>query len=88
MADDLTGHRGGAVVAQLDGRTLVARGVINDTSKSDSGCWNPLVRSIVIGDELVLIGQEHLQIVDRGSLDPRASVTWGSPEDYGCWYWD
>jgi hypothetical protein len=86
LAKDITGAGGGAVVAELDGRELVARGTINHTSADRSGCWNPLQRSIVIGDELVTVGLDQLKFSDRQSLEPRDSVSWGDPEQYGC-YW-
>jgi hypothetical protein len=86
LAKDITGAGGGAVVAELDGRELVARGTINHTSSDRSGCWNPLQRSIVIGDELVTVGLDQLKFSDRQSLEPRDSVSWGDPEQYGC-YW-
>ncbi len=89
LAKDIVGPGGGAVVAELDGRELVARGTISHSSPSRSGCWNPLQRSIVIGDELATIGLDQLQFSDRQSLEPRDSVSWGDPEQYGCyWYYD
>ncbi|HWM20084.1 MAG TPA: beta-propeller domain-containing protein, partial [Ilumatobacteraceae bacterium] len=51
LASGITGSGGGAVVARLDGQTLVGVGTINHESRSQSGCWNPLQRSIAIGDE-------------------------------------
>jgi hypothetical protein len=84
LAKEVTGA-GGVVVAELDGRELAARGVINHTTRT-SGCWNPLQRSMVIGDELVTIGLDQVQFSDRQSLEPRDSVRWGNPEDFGC-YW-
>jgi hypothetical protein len=84
LAKEIVGA-GGAVVAELDGRELAARGVINHASRG-SGCWNPLQRSIVIGDEVVTIGLDQLTFSDRQSLEPRDSVRWGSPDEYGC-YW-
>jgi hypothetical protein len=84
LAKEITGA-GGAVVAELDGRELTARGVINHTSRNPN-CWNPLQRSIVIGDELVTVGVDQLRFSDRQSLEPRDAVTWGNPDDYGC-YW-
>ena len=89
LAKDIVGPAGGAVVAELDGRELVARGTISHSSPSRSGCWNPLQRSIAIGDELVTIGLDQLQFSDRQSLEPRDSVSWGDPEQYGCyWYYE
>jgi hypothetical protein len=89
LAKDLVGAGGGAVVAELDGRELRARGVISHSSPSRSGCWNPLQRSIAIGDELVTVGLDQMKFSDRQSLESRDSVTWGDPEQYGCyWYID
>jgi hypothetical protein len=89
LAKDLVGAGGGAVVAELDGRELRARGVISHSSPSRSGCWNPLQRSIVIGDELVTVGLDQMKFSDRQSLEPRDAVSWGDPEQYGCsWYID
>ena len=89
LAKDLVGASGGAVVAELDGRELVARGVISHSSRNRSTCWNPLQRSIAIGDELVTIGLDQMKFSDRQSLEPRDSVTWGDPDQYGCsWYYD
>ncbi len=50
------------------------------------GCWNPLQRSIVIGDELATIGLDQIKFSDRADLDAGDSVTWGDAEEYGC-YW-
>jgi hypothetical protein len=89
LAKGLAGAGGGAVVAELDGRELRARGVISHSSPSRSGCWNPLQRSIVIDDELVTVGLDQLKFSDRQSLEPRDTVAWGDPEQYGCyWYVD
>ncbi|HUS43302.1 MAG TPA: beta-propeller domain-containing protein [Ilumatobacteraceae bacterium] len=89
LAKSLVGAGGGAVVAELDGRELRARGTISHSSPSRSGCWNPLQRSIAIGDELVTVGLDQMRFSDRQSLEPRDSVTWGDPEQYGCyWYVD
>jgi predicted small secreted protein len=89
LAKGLAGAGGGAVVAELDGRELAARGTISHSSPSRSGCWNPLQRSIVIGDELVTVGFDQMKFSDRQSLEPRDSVRWGDPEQYGCyWYVD
>ena len=77
------------MVAELNGRELAARGVINHTDAGRSGCWNPLQRSIVIDDELVTIGLDQLQFSDRRTLERRDTVRWGDPEQYGCyWYWE
>ncbi len=89
LAKSLVGAGGGAIVAELDGRELVARGTISHSSPSRSGCWNPLQRSIVIGDELVTVGLDRMKFSDRQTLEPRDSVSWGDPEQYGCyWYVD
>lgn len=89
LAKEVAGAGGGAVVAELDGRELVARGTINHSTANRSGCWNPLQRSIVIGDELVTVGLDQMKFSDRQSLEPRDSVAWGDPEQYGCyWYVD
>jgi hypothetical protein len=89
LAKDIVGPGGGAVVAELDGRELVARGTISHSSPARSGCWNPLQRSIAIDDELVTIGLDQLKFSDRQTLEPRDSVSWGDPEQYGCyWYYD
>ena len=89
LAKGITDAGGGAVVAELDGRELVARGVISHSNPNRSGCWNPLQRSIVIGDELVTVGLDQMKFSDRQSLEPRDSVSWGDPEQYGCyWYVD
>jgi len=84
LADTITGSAGGVIVAQLDGRDLSTRGVITHDSTGDSGCWNPLQRSMVIGSELVTIGLDQMKFSDRATLEPRDSVSWGNPEDYGC----
>ncbi len=89
LAKGIVGAGGGAVVAELDGRELVARGTISHSTRNRSGCWNPLQRSIAIGDELVTVGLDQLKFSDRQSLEARDSVTWGDPEQYGCyWYYD
>jgi len=89
LAEDIVGASGGAVVAELDGRELVARGVISHSSLNRSSCWNPLQRSIAIGDELVTVGLDQMKFSDRQSLEPRDSVAWGDPDQYGCyWYYD
>jgi hypothetical protein len=89
LSKDLVGAGGGAVVAELDGRELKARGTISHSTPNRSGCWNPLQRSIVIGDELVTVGLDQMKFSDRQSLEPRESVSWGDPEQYGCyWYVD
>jgi len=91
LAKEILGAGGGAVVAELDGRELAARGTISHSTRGghDYGCWNPLQRSIAIGDELVTIGLDQLKFSDRLTLEPRDSVIWGDAEQYGCyWYWE
>lgn len=89
LAKEVTGAGGGAVVVELDGRELVSRGVITHGSSSARGCWNPLQRSIAIGDELATVGLDQVKFSDRQTLEPRDSASWGTPEDYGCsWYID
>lgn len=90
LADGIVGPGAGAVVAELDGRELTARGVItHGTGNERGGCWNPLQRSIAIGDELVTVGLDQMKFSDRQTLAPRDSVSWGDPEQYGCyWYWE
>jgi len=84
LAGSLTNPRGGVVVAQLQGTTLVGRGTISSTSSKDNGCWNPLQRSLAIGTELVTVGMNEMQFSDRASLATRSSVEWGTPDQYGC----
>ncbi len=89
LAEDLVGASGGAVVAELDGRELVSRGTVSHSSRNRSNCWNPLQRSIAIGGELVTVGLDQMKFSDRQSLEPRDSVSWGDPDQYGCyWYYD
>ena len=89
LADGITGSGGGAVVAELNGRELVARGTISHGDPDKQGCWNPLQRSIAIGDELVTVGLDQMKFSDRLTLAARDSVSWGDPEQYGCyWYWE
>jgi hypothetical protein len=91
LADSIKGPGAGAVVAELNGRELVGRGVITHETRTDGaggGCWNPLQRSIAIGDELATVGLDQVQFSDRQTLDPRDAARWGDPEQYGCyWYW-
>ena len=87
LAGELKGSAGGAVVAELDGRELRARGVVTHGTNRSSGCWNPLQRSIAIGSELVTVGVDSMAFSDRSTLDQWALVRWGSPEDYGCAWW-
>jgi hypothetical protein len=91
LAKGILGAGGGAVVAELNGRELAARGTISHGTNTgyDYGCWNPLQRSIAIGDELVTIGLDQLQFSDRLTLETRDAVRWGDAEEYGCyWYWE
>jgi hypothetical protein len=88
LAKELAGAGGGAVVAELRGRELVARGTISHGTPGLQGCWNPLQRSIVIGDELVTVGLDRMMFSDRASLTPRDSVIWSDPEDVGCWWYE
>ena len=87
LAGRVTSSGGGVVVAQLQGRTLVGRGTIQHEVQNDTGCWNPLQRSMVIGSEIVTIGFDQVQFTDRATLTPRDSVRWGEPEMYGCYYY-
>jgi Beta propeller domain len=86
LAKGITGTTGGAVVAELDGRELKARGTISHEDPRSTGCWNPLQRSIVVGDELITVGVDQMKFSDRQTLAPRDSVSWGDPQQYGC-YW-
>ncbi len=87
LADKVTSSAGGVVVAQLQGSQLVGRGTIQHEVQTDTGCWNPLQRSMVIGSEIVTIGYDQVQFTDRASLTPRDSVRWGDPDMYGCYYY-
>jgi hypothetical protein len=74
------------VVAQLQGTELVGRGTISNETRN-TGCWNPLQRSLAIGSELVTVGADEMQFTDRATLVTRDSVQWNSPDLYGCsWY--
>jgi hypothetical protein len=84
LAGGLPNSSGGVVVAQLQGTTLVGRGVIAGSSTSN-GCWNPLQRSVAIGSELVTIGADEMQFTDRATLVKRDSVQWGDPAQLGCY---
>ena len=87
VADSLVQGRGGLVVAQLDGTQLVGRGTITDTDSSANGCWNPLQRSLVIGDELVTVGLDRIRFIDRATLAERDGAQWGTVDQYGCYYY-
>jgi hypothetical protein len=84
LAGTLANQGGGVVVAQLQGTTLVGRGVISNNDANFNVCWNPLQRSLVIGSELVTIGASKMQFTDRATLTTRDSATWGTPDQYGC----
>ena len=75
------------MVAQLQGRTLVGRGTIQHQAQTDTGCWNPLQRSMIIDSEIVTIGIDQVQFTDRASLTVRGAVHWGDPDVYGCSYY-
>lgn len=77
---------GGVVVAQLKDRTLSLKGAIIHESTSFNGCWNPLQRSMVIGDELITIGLDQMKFSDLDTLAPRRDVKWGKADEFGC-YW-
>ncbi len=87
LATDVVSAAGGAIVAQLQDRTLVGRGVIQHEAQTDTGCWNPLQRSMIIGSEIVTIGVDQVQFNDRASLAVRGAVRWGDPDMYGCYYY-
>ncbi len=87
LADEIKNSSGGVIVAQLDGRELSARGTISHSNNGYSGCWNPLQRSMVIGSEIVTIGLDQMQFSDRQTLETRDGVSWGDPEQYGCYYY-
>ncbi|CAN5625720.1 beta-propeller domain-containing protein [soil metagenome] len=87
LGDKVVSPAGGAVVAQLQGRQLVGRGTIQQQARTDSGCWNPLQRSMVIGSEIVTIGSDQVQFNDRATLAVRGNATWGDPDQYGCYYY-
>jgi hypothetical protein len=92
LAGSVTNPAGGVVVAQLQGTTLVGRGSISSSPdpqsqpETNGACWNPLQRSLVIDTELVTVGFSEMQFTDRASLQTRGSVHWGTPDQYGC-YW-
>jgi len=86
LSKGVAGTGGGAVVAELDGRELKARGTITHGDANQQGCWNPLQRSIVIGDELVTVGLDEMKFSDRQTLAARDTVSWGDPGQYGCAY--
>jgi hypothetical protein len=87
LAEEIRNSSGGVIVAQLDGRELSARGTISHSNNGNSGCWNPLQRSMVIGSEIVTIGLDQMKFSDRQTLETRDGVSWGDPEQYGCYYY-
>ena len=87
LAEEIANASGGVIVAQLAGRELTARGTIGHSTNGYSGCWNPLQRSMVIGSEIVTIGLDQMKFTDRATLEPRDGVSWGDPEQYGCYHY-
>jgi hypothetical protein len=87
LAAGITSPAGGVVVARLVDRTLQPVGTISHAARDTYGCWNPLRRSLVIGDELVTVGADQMRFSDRASLAERATVSWGEAEQYGCSWW-
>jgi hypothetical protein len=88
LGADITSPAGGVIVAELRGTTLSARGVIQHSLDNGAGpCWNPLQRAVVIGSELATIGFDQVQFSDRATLAVRGVVRWGTPEQYGCYYY-
>jgi hypothetical protein len=88
LGADITSPAGGVIVAELRGTTLSARGVIQHTLTNGAGpCWNPLQRAVVLGSELATIGFDQVQFSDRATLAVRGAVRWGTPEQYGCYYY-
>lgn len=77
---------GGVVVAQLKDRELTLKGAVVHQSTSSNGCWNPLQRSMVVGDELITIGFDQMKFSDLATLAPQRDVKWGTADEYGC-YW-
>ncbi|MEX0846195.1 MAG: beta-propeller domain-containing protein [Ilumatobacteraceae bacterium] len=87
LADSGARGNSGVVVAQLEGTQLIGRGMITHDHPSSNGCWNPLQRSLVIGDELVTVGAGQAQFSDRATLATRDVARWGSDDQYGCYYY-
>jgi hypothetical protein len=87
LAADITSPAGGVVVARLADRALEAVGTISHRSRDTSGCWNPLRRSLVVGDERGPVGLDQVRFSDRSTLAERATASWGSTDDYGCTWW-
>jgi hypothetical protein len=88
LADTIGPGGGGIVVARLEGTQLVGRGAIADDQPSASGCWNPLQRSLVVGDELITVGLDHIRFSDRATLTERDVARWGTADQYGCYYYE
>lgn len=87
VSSKITSPAGGVVVAQLQGTQLVVKGVVQHDQQTNTGCWNPMQRSLIIGDELVTVGFFQMKFSDRATLDERAVTTWGQPDQYGCYYY-
>jgi hypothetical protein len=87
LSDGITSPAGGVVVAQLQGTELVARGTIEHDQRNNSGCWNPLQRSMIIGSEIVTVGMDQMKFSARDTLAARAATSWGEPDQYGCYYY-
>lgn len=86
LADGLGRSGSGVVVARLQDRELVGVGVVSHPS-GPYGCWNPLRRSVVIGDELVTVGLDRMVFSDRATLVERGQARWGTGDEFGCGYW-
>ncbi len=86
-SDAITSPAGGVVVAQLQGTELVMKGTIEHEQRANSGCWNPMQRSMVIGDEIITIGVDQVKFSDLATLEARDSTSWGDPDQYGCYYY-
>ena len=41
----------------------------------------------LIGPEIVTVGLDQMKFTDRATLEPRDGVSWGDPEQYGCYYY-
>ena len=48
-------------------------------TEDDTGCWNPLQRSLIIDSEIVTIGFDQVQCTDRASLPPTYQRALGRP---------
>lgn len=62
----------GVAVARLHGTSLDGVGVIAHTN--DNYCWDPVRRSVVVGDELITVGTTHIVFTDRATLAQRAKI--------------